>query len=181
MARRQLIIEGVATNPSQPVLRRLAEELHRHHLGAVSVLRGVSADEVGQALAGALARAGARRAAGSVPEEERTWPHLRLHPLSFDGLALVADAALTASRDGRAVDTRGVELWIGLARAAMAGEPEETRTETEPTVVARAIDEHPRVEAYDQVVVGYLLQIASELQHRHRRGGRRPCGAARRG
>ena len=164
VARRQLIIEGVATNPSQPVLRRLAEELHRQHLGAVTVLRGVSADEVGQALR-ALSREPEREGPlGSVPEEERTWPHLRLHPLSFGGLALVADAELTASRDGRAVDTRGVELWIGLARAAMAGEPEETRTETEPTVVARAIDEHPRVEAYDQVVIGYLLQIARELR-----------------
>ena len=179
MARRQLIIEGVATNPSQPVLRRLAEELHRHHLGAVTVLRGISADEVGKALRALSREPEQEGPLGSLPEEERTWPHLRLHPLSFGGLALVADAALTASRDGRAVDTRGVELWIGLARAAMAGEPEETRTETEPTVVARAIDEHPRVEAYDQVVVGYLLQIASEL--RTATGPRRrPCSAARR-
>ena len=34
VARQQLIIDGVATDPGQPVLRRLAEELHRHHLGA---------------------------------------------------------------------------------------------------------------------------------------------------
>ena len=33
VARRQLIIDGVATDPDQPVLRRLAEGLHRHHLG----------------------------------------------------------------------------------------------------------------------------------------------------
>ena len=31
-------------------------------------------------------------------------------------------------------------------------------------MVARAIDEHQRVEAYDQVIVGYLLQIAEELR-----------------
>ena len=164
VARRQLIIEGVATNASQPVLRRLAEDLHRHHLGAVTVLRGITADEVGQAMRALSREPEQHGPLGAAPEEERTWPHLRLHPLSFGGLALVADAALTASRDGGAVDTRGVELWIGLARAAMAGEPEEARTETEPTVVARAIDEHPRVEAYDQVVIGYLLQIARELR-----------------
>ena len=34
IARRQLIIEGVATDPNQPVLRRLAEALHRQHLGS---------------------------------------------------------------------------------------------------------------------------------------------------
>ena len=165
VARRQLIIEGVATNASQPVLRRLAEELHRHQLGAVTILRGITADEVGEALRVLSREPEQHGALGSAPEEQRSWPHLRLHPLSFGGLALVADAALTASRDGKAVDTRGVELWIGLARAAMAGEPEEARTETEPTVVAKAIDEHPRVEAYDQVVIGYLLQIARELRN----------------
>ena len=43
VARRQLIIEGVTTDPNQPVLRRLAEGLHGHHLGAISVTRGIEA------------------------------------------------------------------------------------------------------------------------------------------
>src|SRR5213075_3068563 len=34
----------------------------------------------------------------------------------------------------------------------------------EPAAVARAIDEHQREEAYDQVIVGYLLQIGEELK-----------------
>jgi hypothetical protein len=34
----------------------------------------------------------------------------------------------------------------------------------DPTLVAQAIDEHKRDAAYDQVVVGYLLQIAEELK-----------------
>src|SRR5205807_1389437 len=39
-------------------------------------------------------------------------------------------------------------------------------TPTEPAVIARAIDDHPRTDAaaYDQVIVGYLLQIADELK-----------------
>ena len=41
VARRQLIIDGVTTDPDQPVLRRLAEALHQHHIGAISLLRGV--------------------------------------------------------------------------------------------------------------------------------------------
>ena len=36
VARRQLVIDGVTTDPDQPVLRRLADTLHRHHIGAVS-------------------------------------------------------------------------------------------------------------------------------------------------
>ena len=39
---------------------------------------------------------------------------------------------------------------------------------TDPVVVAKAIDEHRREVAYDQVIVGYLLQIAEELK---RKGG----------
>ena len=121
------VIEGVATDPDQPVLRRLAEGLHRHHLGAVSFSRGVRADEVGQALralAGDVERNGPL---GLLPDGQRLeWPHLRLHPLTFDRLELVSLApekeGATAPSDGRAA-----ELWVGLARAAMAadqsGEP----------------------------------------------------------
>jgi len=44
--------------------------------------------------------------------------------------------------------------------------------------MAKSIDEHPRVAGYDQVIVGYLLQIADELKES---GGQEPwpCGVAR--
>ena len=48
VARHQLIIDGVATDPGQPVLRRLAEVLHQHRLGAVSILPGVDSSEIGR-------------------------------------------------------------------------------------------------------------------------------------
>jgi hypothetical protein len=163
VARRQLIIEGIATSASQPVLRRLAEELHRHHLGAVTFLRGISAEEVGEALRALSREPEQHGALGSASNDARTWPHLRLHPMTFGGLALVADAALT-SEAGGAGGTRGAELWIGLARAAMAAEDDTAPTDTEPAAVARAIDEHPGADAYDQVVIGHLLQIARELR-----------------
>ena len=174
VARRQLIIEGVATDPDHPVLRRMAEALHAHHLGAVSVRRGVLGDEIAEALrllAAEPAREGAvgLAASGAAP----AWAHLRLHPLSFDGLALVGDAPLAADGDSGKLDRRGAkdrvreaELWVGLARAALSVDETDDSTPipTEPTVVARAIDEHPSAEAYDQVVVGYLLQIGRELK-----------------
>src|SRR3990172_5975915 len=43
VARQQLVIEGVATDENNPVLRDLAQRLHRHHLGAVKFTQGVSA------------------------------------------------------------------------------------------------------------------------------------------
>src|SRR5207247_7296786 len=50
VARNQLIIEGVATDPKHPVLAELAGRLHRHHLGAATFSRGVTAGEVGEVL-----------------------------------------------------------------------------------------------------------------------------------
>ena len=46
VARRQLIIEGVATDPNHPLLRELAQRLHRHHLGAVRFAAGITNDEL---------------------------------------------------------------------------------------------------------------------------------------
>ena len=165
VALRQLIIDGVATDPNHPVLRRLAEGLHRHHLGAVSLSRGLQADEVGlalRALSSEVDRDGPLGMAG--PDRMLEWPHIRLHPLTFDCLELVG--LPDGNRSAAPVNARPAELWIGLARAAMATEagtvPE--AISTEPSLVARAIDERHGAEAYDQVIVGYLLQIASELR-----------------
>lgn len=50
VARRQLIIEGVATDPLNPVLKELAQKLHNHHVGALKLLRGIEREELAQAL-----------------------------------------------------------------------------------------------------------------------------------
>ena len=178
VARRQLVIEGIATSESHPVLRRLAEGLHRHQLGAVSLHRGLERQEVADALE-ALARDPEQGGAlGRAPAATRlAWPHLRLHPLSFDGLSLSTDVPETGAA-GAGGGLRGAELWIGLARAAMSGDelpgggvatddeddPATRAARLEPTVIAQAIDARAGAEAYDQVIVGYLLQIAHELR-----------------
>src|SRR5216110_1222181 len=51
VARRQLIIEGVATDPLNPVLKELAQRLHDHHIGAVKLVRGIGRDELAAMLA----------------------------------------------------------------------------------------------------------------------------------
>ena len=84
VARRQLIIEGVATDPLNPVLKDLALRLHQHRVGALKFLRGIDRDELADALA-ALAIDPVRSGKPIGLDAERVgelWPHVRF--FSFD-------------------------------------------------------------------------------------------------
>ncbi|MBI1810279.1 MAG: hypothetical protein HYR75_10310 [Gemmatimonadetes bacterium] len=174
VARHQLIIEGVATDENNPVLRDLAQRLHRHHLGAVKFTRGVTSTEVADMLATVAEDSGRRsRPLGlEGPEVLQQWEHVRLFPLTFEQLQLLDEDPSVEQEDDKAEmrgdRSRGAQLWIGLARAALAAESTDERVNdaesADPVVVAKAIEEHKKDAAYDQVVVGYLLQIAEELK-----------------
>lgn len=175
VARHQLIIEGVATDESNPVLRDLASRLHRHHLGAVKFSVGVTEDELTHMLAKVSVDAGRllRPLGLEGPDVLTQWPHIRLFPLTFAQLQLLEDdpnATDEADDDLKASGSRAAALWVGLARAALAAQAEKLDTDdpagVDPAVIAQAIEEHKRDAAYDQVVVGYLLQIAQELKHK---------------
>ena len=166
VARNQLIIEGVATDSKHPVLSELAGRLHRHHLGAISFARGLEGGELEEALRLLSVEPG--RGVEAIGLQNRDlipqWDHVKLHPLTYDRLQLLDDdSEPAASRVERA---KSAQLWIGLARAALAGEvgDDDQASDVKPAVVAQAIDQHGRGEAYDQVIVGYLLQIAEELK-----------------
>jgi hypothetical protein len=165
VARRQLIIEGNTTDANQPLLRRLAENLHRHHLGAISIVRGIGAIEVGDALRLLASDAERDGPAGLRTGARPDWPHFRLHPLTFDKLSLAGDGS-GGDGSGTSGSARAAELWIGLARAAIvSGEAGDSALiSTDPSDVARAIEARDRPGAYDQVIVGHLLQIAGELR-----------------
>jgi hypothetical protein len=179
VARQQLVIEGVVTAASNSLLRDLAQRLHRHHLGAVKFLRGIAHDEVADLLKTIAADAersvtplGLRSA-----EELRRWAHIRAFPLTYDQLELASERPADDTAGGGGghseAGARAAQLWVGLARAAMVAEANSATAtgelpSTDPVVVAKAIDEHRREIAYDQVIVGYLLQIAEELK---RKGG----------
>jgi hypothetical protein len=166
VARRELIIEGVATDSNHPLLAELAGKLHRHHLGAVKLLRGITRPELSDALAvvGLEAQRDAQPI-GLQPEllHER-WTNVKLFPLTYDRLELLDDDGAAEGEGMRSGPA--AQLWIGLARAAiasdLAAQPEPSAME--PEVVAHAIDEHDREQAYDQVIVGYLLQIVREVR-----------------
>jgi hypothetical protein len=130
-------------------------------------MQGVPPHEISEALQMLATEAdrggsGAPAPAGQTP----SWPHVKLHPLTFDGLAIVGDAPLSGVGEDALQASGGSELWIGLARAALSsdGSESESSVPTEPSAVARAIDDHAGAEAYDQVIVGYLVQIANELK-----------------
>ncbi len=184
VARQQLVIEGVATDPANPLLRELAQRLHRHHLGAVKFARGVADAELAdllRTLTADAARAETPLGLGP-PEALRRWTHIRLFSLTFEHLELLEEEDErdeSELRDGHRF--RAAQLWVGLARAALAAEGTgdangHTPASADPTMVARAIEEHSREQAYDQVIVGYLLQIAGELQQ----GGGAETAALRR-
>jgi len=174
VARHQLIIEGVATDEGNPVLRELAQRLHRHHLGALKFSAGVTEDELNDMLATVSVDAGRlpRPLGLEGPEVLTQWPHVRLFPLTFAQLQLIEeDPNATEDSDAMAAagaGSRSAALWVGLARAALVAEASKFQNDdpesVDPTVVATAIEEHKRDAAYDQVVVGYLLQIAEELK-----------------
>ena len=168
IAKHQIVIEGVASDPKHPVLRSLSEKFHRQHIGAVVIQRGATAAEVADMmqLVATEVEKGARPLGLADPEALRKWHNVRLYALTYDQLELVGDAADDEeNEDEREQGARSAQLWMGLARAALASETATLPPDsTEPTVVARAINEHPQAQAYDQVLVGYLLQIAQELK-----------------
>lgn len=167
VARRQLVIEGVMTDAANPLLRDLAQRLHDHHLGAIRITRGIVSAELSDALA-TLAH-DARRTAQPVglrpAELLPRWEHLQLFPVAYDHLELLdGDKAPPLPPEGPGAHVRPNDLWIDLARVALAIEDDAAGIDHTPSAVASAIDHHARDTAYDQVVVGYLLQITDELQ-----------------
>lgn len=173
VARAQLIIEGVATDENNPVLRDLAQRLHRHHLGAIKFTLGVTPPEIADMLATVAEDSGRRvRPLGlEGPDVLQKWDHVRLFALTFEQLQLLEEDPEDAKEEDKAEmrgdRSRAAQLWIGLARAALAASTDahiEEADSADPVVVAKAIEEHKKDAAYDQVVVGYLLQIAEELK-----------------
>jgi hypothetical protein len=168
VAGQQLVIEGVATDPKHPVLAELAGRLHRHHLGALTFHRGLRTEEVAavlRTLSVEADRSGEPLGLGP-PERLRAWEHIRLHSLTYERLELMdtGDAPPDSTASGSAAGS--ARLWVGLARAALAADAgaEDSLAPTEPAIVAEAIDRNAGSAGYDQVIVGYLLQIAEDLK-----------------
>lgn len=160
VARRQLVIEGVATESRHPVLSELARRLHDLQVGAITFEAGARGDEILGLLA-SLAREPDHEDDGEPwsPEEIPSWPHIKLHPLGYERLSI-----REGNEEAGSGGDRATRLWLGLAQAAMAGADDGTGDDADPKVIAASIEEHQREAAYDQVIVGYMLQLAEELK-----------------
>lgn len=163
IAPQQLVIEGVATDPKHPVLQRLAQRLHGHHLGAITFRKGVTRDEVASVLRTISVEADRDRAIGLLPSEQLpSWEHVKLHPVNYDGLHIDDDPGGSTAFDRRPYADK---LWIGLASVALSTNmDDEHALSMDPVFVARSIDEQSKGEGYDQAIVGYLHQSARELK-----------------
>ncbi len=157
VAHRHLLIDNVATDPANALLRDLALRLHRHQLASVRFEPGVSLGEVDDLL-GALAADPAR---GEGPLGRRAqrighWEHLRIGAVDYGRFAV--QDALPNPADG---PRDGDELWLGLAQLALG-----TDEPGDSPLVARAIESQVGEVAYDRVVLDYLNRIAEEMSGR---------------
>ena len=159
IAKRQFIINGVATDPRSEFLAKLAQRFHRHRIAAVRFDRGIAHGEIGALLE--RLSADPRREPGPLglqPEEARRWTHAQLYPARYEGLELRSDGEGATPEDG----PPGVQLWLEMARAALPDASEASEGTSSPAVLAAAINRHTRDATYDQTVIGYLLQLADE-------------------
>jgi len=160
VAKMQLLVEGAATDPDNPVLRDLAQRLHRHQIGTIRFDEEIASDE----MADFLERLSADPIYQGEPlglgreSDLPQWPHIRITPLAFDQLELLD------KRPGDVEESRAVRLWLALADSAVSGGvPGKDMHTLDVQDVAAAINEGHRDESYDRVIVGYLLQLSREL------------------
>ncbi|HEU5171056.1 MAG TPA: hypothetical protein VFU46_10990 [Gemmatimonadales bacterium] len=156
IAHRHLLVESVATDPRNALLRDLAVRLHRHQLTSIRFEAGITLGEVDDVL-GALSADPLR---GEGPLGRRLaqishWEHLQLAPVDYDRFAL-REEPLNPQENTREAD----ELWVALAQLALG------TSEPDAPMVAQAIESQTGEVAYDRVVLDYLTRIAEEMSGR---------------
>jgi hypothetical protein len=163
IARHQLIVAGVATDPRNALLSDLARRLHRHRIATLRFERGISLQQIDELLAAFAADPqGDDGPFGLRPGAGSGWTHLKVQPPELARLFLQDEE----EQDDDAPETPGGALWLGLARLALSADGSPTDTADDPLVVARAIDAQPEQVGYDRIVLDYLGQIADEMSGR---------------
>jgi hypothetical protein len=161
VARHQLLVEGLATDPENPVLRELANKLHRHQLGALKFTAGVHREELEEMLQ-VLSRDARTSPVGIVLKDFDTrWDHIRLLPPSYERLEMAEGDQHLGELAVR--DSTAGKLWMGLAAVALVkeGAPELL---SDPREIAHALNERPRDPDRAKQVVNYLLGLSRELR-----------------
>ncbi len=141
VARRTLLIDGVPTDSTNAVVKELAERLHRREVGGIMLRRGVTADELSEALQQLSADPQLfRERLHGHGEPLPTWPHIDIMPPAFRRLALADDEG-SAAADAAA----GQKLWFMLAAATLdAGGDQVSEDDARPERLASRINSYAR-------------------------------------
>ena len=141
VARRTLLIDGVPTDSTNAVVKELAERLHRREVGGIMLRRGVTADELSEALHQLSADPQLfRERLHGHGEPLPTWPHIEIVPPAFRRLALAEEGSVAAD-DGAAQ-----KLWLVLAAATLdqGGDGAVSDEDVRPERLASRINAHAR-------------------------------------
>ena len=163
VSRRRLVVDGVATDENNPLLAEFAERLYEHELGVVTFLTNVdraTLEEFIGAIAASPARGATPLGAGGRSQLTR-WNNLVLTRVAFDRLELMDGEHAESEREAPTA-RRSAELWLGLARAALAGGSLDGTIE-DPQRLAASINRQADREGYDAAIFGLLRQIIGEL------------------
>ncbi len=160
VARNQLLVEGLATDPDNPVLRELAAKLHRHQIGAIKFTPGVARDELMEMLNALSTDARTKPVGADLAQFDERWENIRLFPPAYDRLELSDEQRLGEQARAEGAASR---LWIGLAAVAVAkeGAPE---LHSDPRAIARALNERLRDPDEAKKIINYLLGLSRELR-----------------
>jgi hypothetical protein len=165
VARRELLIDGAPVDSSNAVVRELAERLHRREVGAIELQRGVTADELSDALhvLSADPQQFRERLHGNG-EPLPTWPHISVVAHSFRRLALADDDGSVSDADG---DSSSVDrLWLLLAAATLdRADGHVGADEAEPSALASRINAYVRDQKSGRAVGAMLVRLG-----RHAKG-----------
>jgi hypothetical protein len=163
VARNQLLVEGLATDPDNPVLRDLAAKLHRHQIGAIKFIHGATREELTEVLKVLSGDARTAPVGATLKDHESRWECIRLLPPAYERLELAEGEQRMGEQRPTSAHSVADRLWVGLAAVAMAkeGAPE---LHSDPRAIAKALNERSRNPDEAKQVISYLLGLSRELK-----------------
>lgn len=158
VARNELLAEGGASDPRQPVLADLARRLHQLQIAGVSFTAGVRPREVEELLAilGRAHEADEIPLGLREPEDLPQWPHVRIQPLGVDRLVL--------GEEGGWDGARAVDLWMSLAGTILGEEAADHEAASDPRMLAQALDRRAGEPGLQERVSDQMAQLVAELR-----------------
>jgi len=181
IARDHLMVDGMASEPANGVLRDLAVKFYRREIGGVRFLEGIEDEELAAVLrivgrdtsksavtgAPGKPRTSGARAAVTEPEAPavREWPHVTLLPLHYEKLELERGES---GGDDAERGTWASQLWQRLARSAVGPDAAGTISipdfANDPLALASAIDRRTDDPEFDKGILGLFGSFLQEMR-----------------